>query len=204
MNTFNYDSIPAERPATRKQVTQRAANIAKEVLLSELGLGDMLVKATNYRLFKQMGMALHTATASKPLTHGDIQAMGRDASKYLEVFGAAYRALYLSPEQLAGLLRDDKVPATQAKKAISAYSKLTGKKVVVRKKTTADESATVKSRKATSKSRKATSKKLTQSEIDKMREVVDQAQAELDASNAGDGDNILGAVVDMDEFLAIR
>ena len=141
MNTFNYDSIPAECPATHKQVKHRAGNFAKEVLLSELGLGGMLVKATNYRLFKQMGMALQTATSKKPLTHGDIQAMGRDASKYLEVFAAAYRELYLTPEQLAGLLKQDKVPAAKAKKAITAYSKLTGKKMTtvnVRKRTDND------------------------------------------------------------------
>ena len=206
MNTFNYDSIPADRPATHKQVKHRAGNIAKEVLLSELGLGGMLVKATNYRLFKQMGMALQTATAQRPLTHGDIQAMGRDASKYLEVFAAAYRELYLTPEELTGLLKQDKVPAAKAKKAVTAYSKLTGKKVVVREKTT-DESASVSTKmsgssSAATKSRKATSKKLTQSEIDKMRAAVDQAQAELDAAS-DIGDDILGAVVSMDEFLTI-
>ena len=72
------------------------------------------------------------------------------------MFAAAYLELYLTPEELTGLLKQDKVSAAKSKKAVTAYSKLTGQKVatkqkasvVVREKTTDDESATVETKAA--------------------------------------------------------
>lgn len=150
MNTttnFDFSSIPATKPASYKQVKFRAGNVAVALLFNKLGLiPETGLKATNYKLFSQMGMALQTAAADKPLTHGDIQEMGKHPAKFSKIFHAAFQELFLSPSGLEKLLTQDKVPAAKIKKAVNAYSKITGKetaKIAVRKSTADDDKATV-------------------------------------------------------------
>ena len=149
MNTttnFDFSSIPSTKPASYKQVKFRAGNVAVALLFNKLGLiPETGLKATNYKLFSQMGMALQTATVNKPLTHGDIQEMGKNPAKFAKIFHAAFQELFLTPSGLEKLLKSDKVPAAKIKKAIKAYSEITGKEVatVAVRKSTADDKATI-------------------------------------------------------------
>jgi hypothetical protein len=154
MNTttnFDFSTLPSTKLATDSQIKFRAGNLAIALLFSKLGLKPKTnvrenFPATNGRFFIQMMMSIKTATEEKPLTHGQIQEMGKNPAKFAKVFGAAFKELRLSPSGLEKLLTQDKVPAAKITKAVKAYSEITGKevsKVVVRKSTADDDKATV-------------------------------------------------------------
>jgi len=185
MNTktnFDFTSIPSTKLASYKQVKFRAGNVAVALLFNKLGLiPETGLKATNYKLFSQMPMAIKTATEEKPLTHGDIQEMGKNPAKFSKIFHAAFQELFLTPNGLEKLLTQDKVPAAKIKKAVNAYSKITGKKmatVAVRKRTE-DDSVTVET-KPKKQSKQSESKPLTAAEIQRQIDKLFLALEQLD------------------------
>ena len=80
-NTFDFSSIPAERPASWNQLKYRIGNIAVAYLFSLLGLKSGAYESTNGRFFNQMGSALKTATLNNPLNNGDVRAIDKGLTK---------------------------------------------------------------------------------------------------------------------------
>jgi len=128
MNNVNFDfsSISATKAATFNQIKFRAGNIGVALLFSDLGLKNVGLKSTNYRLFKQMGKSIETATMDKPLTHGDIQEMGTNPAKFSDIFREAFKHLLLKSDELVKLLQQDKVSEAKIKKVILKFNKLKG------------------------------------------------------------------------------
>lgn len=187
-NTFDFNSIPAERPASYKQIQYRVGNPAVAYLFKLLGLNDDM-KATNYRLFKQMPMAIQTATIEKPLTNGDIRAIDKGLTKAVfAIFDLAFRELYLEPNDLSNLLFKDGLSAKEVVAVISKYCTITGKsgeikmpaktalkksaKVTARKKVKSDKALKVSTGKGLSDNQKA----------DKIAMLTEQLEALIEAS----------------------
>ena len=166
--SFDFASIPATKPASYKQIKYRAGNVAVALLFSKLGLIPEKVKATNYKLFSQMGMAIQTAAANKPLTHGDIQEMSTNPKKFNDIFIAAFRELFLSSDELGRLLLKDGLSPAKSKKVVSIFAAITGKELP---ETPAKISVKTSRKNAKTVSVKTTSKKpQTVSEIDRQIE----------------------------------
>jgi len=130
--SFDFNSIPAEKPASWKQIKSRVGNPATTYLFNELGLkGDQreTYKATNRKLFNQMASALKTATLKNPLNNGDIRAIDKSITKaHQDIFNQAFKELYLEPNALGVLLLSDGLSAKAAQLAVTKYCEITGKK----------------------------------------------------------------------------
>ena len=132
MATFDYNSIPAEKPASFKQIKYRVGNLAVAYLLNELGLNADKHKATNYKLFSQMGMALKTATLESPFTNGDVREMDSGCrAKHYKLFQLAYAELFCSSKELEALLLKDGLTPAKTKTTLKKWCKLTGKDMPV-------------------------------------------------------------------------
>mgnify|MGYP003680755361 FL=1 len=173
-NNFDFNSIPAEKPASWNQLKSRVGNPATDYLFNQLGLnGDRTqYKSTNGKLFNQMGSAIKTATIKKPLNNGDVRAIAKGLTKaYKDIFNNAFKELYLEANDLGNLLLKDGLTAKEAQKVVVKYCAITGKtaveksvKVTARKKVKSDKSFKV-----------LTGKELTPEQIaDKMAKLLEQ------------------------------
>ena len=126
--SFDFNSIPAEKPASYKQIQYRVGNPAVAYLFAKLDLKSGTYKATNYKLFSQMPSAIKTATLKHPLTNGDVRAIDKGLTKaHLKMFNNAFRELYLEPNDLSCLLLKDGLSAEDVVVVISKYCNITGK-----------------------------------------------------------------------------
>ena len=174
-NTFDFNSIPAEKPASYKQIQYRVGNPAVAYLFSQLDLKSGTLKATNYKLFNQMPSAIKTATLKNPLTNGDITAIGKGLTRvHLKMFENAFKELYLEPNDLGHLLLKDGLSIKDAQQVVAKYCVITGKistvekplKVTARKKVKTDKSFKMSTGKGLTDEQKADKLAMLQEQID--------------------------------------